>query len=101
MKVEENFYYAVLFDAYGPLLSCGQKQVLEDYLNENLTATEISENNGISRQAVKDSIDKALKKLENFENKLHMVKKLENLKKENQALKEKVMSLKGEKNGII
>lgn len=101
MKVEENIYYAVLFDVYAPLLSKGQQQVLKDYLYENFTASEISENQNVSRQAIKDCIDKALKKLVDFENKLHMIEKLEVLKKENQTLKEKIASLKGEKNGII
>lgn len=101
MRVEENIYYAVLFDVYAPLLSKGQQQVLQDYLYKNLTASEISENQNISRQAVKDCIDKALKKLEDFENKLHMKEKIESLQKENQILKEKVASLKGEKNGTI
>lgn len=93
MKVEENIYLAKLFDAYGALLSEGQQNVLAYYLNDDYTITEIAEILEISRQAVMDSINKAEKKLINYENKLQLVNKIDVLNQEIGKLKEK-LSLK-------
>ena len=90
MKVEENIYLAKLFDAYGALLSDGQKTMLSYYLDDDYTITEIAENLGISRQAVMDSITKAEKKLHAYEEKLQFVKKVDMLSEENAFLKEKL-----------
>lgn len=90
MKVEENIYLSKLFDAYGALLSEGQQKILSYYLNDDYTITEIAEILEISRQAVMDSINKADKKLRDFENKLQFVKKIDTLSEENALLKEKL-----------
>lgn len=90
MKVEENIYLAKLFDAYGSLLSEGQKNILSYYLNDDYTISEIAEILEISRQAVMDSINKADKKLRDYENKLQFVKKIDVLSEENALLKEKL-----------
>lgn len=79
MKLEENIRLSKLYDAYGPLLTESQQEITELYLFEGLTGSEIAENKNISRQAVKDAIDKAGRKLEEYELKLHFVEKLEKL----------------------
>lgn len=89
MKVEENVYLCKLFDAYGALLSSGQREILSLYLNDDLTLSEIAENLKISRQAARDSITKAELKLKSFEEKLCFLKKLEKLEKEIESLKSK------------
>ncbi len=89
MRIEENVYLCKLFDAYGELLSNGQKEILSAYLNDDLTLTEIAENLGISRQAARDSISKAEIKLKGFEEKLCFLKKVEKLEKEIESLKQK------------
>ena len=90
MKVEENIYLAKLFDAYGVLLSEGQQTVLAYYLNDDYTITEIAQILDVSRQAVMDSVNKAEKKLRNYEDRLQFVKKIEALNKEIQTLKSKI-----------
>lgn len=90
MKVEEQFYYAKLFDAYKPLLTQSQCKVIEDYLNDDLTVSEIAENNSITRQAVKDMVNKSLKKLKVYESKLHVVEKIELLEKRIENLERQV-----------
>ncbi len=87
MKVEENVYLGKLFDAYGKLLSKGQNKIMGDYLNDDLTLTEIAENLSVSRQAVLDSISKAEKKLLHYEKELGLVKKIDALEEENRQLK--------------
>ncbi len=87
MKVEENVYLCKLFDAYGELLSLGQKKILSYYLDNDLTLSEIAENLGISRQAIRDSILKAENKLRRYEEKLCFIKKIEAYQKEVENLK--------------
>ncbi len=87
MKVEENILLSSLYDAYGPLLSAGQRRVIESYLIDDLTISEIAENLHISRQAVLDGINKAEKKLYSLEKKLNFVSRIHSLEKEIENLK--------------
>ena len=75
MILDESVRLCLLNDFYGALLTENQQQVLDSYLNYNLPLVEISQNFGITRQAVLDTIKKATKKLEEFEKKLGMLKK--------------------------
>lgn len=75
MILDKSVRLCLLNDFYGTLLTENQQKVLDSYLNYNLPLVEISENLNITRQAVLDTIKKASKKLEEFENKLGMLKK--------------------------
>ena len=88
MKIEENLLLSRLFDAYGELLSKSQKDIMKDFLFFNLTNSEIAENRNVSRQAVKDAIDKASKKLSDYETKLHFLAKID-------ALEQKINNIEG------
>ena len=77
----------MLFDLYGGLLSDSQFEVMVDFLNNDLTISEVAENRGITRQAVKDMVSKVEKKLENFEQKLHFMERIERLEREIRSLK--------------
>ncbi len=87
MEIEKNIKLGKLFDAYGAILSQSQQDVLGEYLYYDLTGSEIAENKNISRQAVKDSLKKAIKKLEELEGRLHFVEKVETLTNEIEALR--------------
>ena len=80
MKLEENMRLNKLYDAYGALLSDAQKDVIEAYLFDDLTCSEISENKFVSSQAVKEALSKATKKLEEYDKKLNFIAKYEALK---------------------
>ena len=90
MKVEEKNIVSKLFDAYGGLLSEGQKEIMTSYIDDDLTVSEIAENLGVSRQAVKDSVNKAEKKLFDIEEKLLLVKRIDLLTEENEKLKKQL-----------
>ena len=90
MKVEENIILNKLYDAYGKLLSDGQQEIMASYLSFDLTVSEIAENMGVSRQAVKDSVSKAEKKLYAFEESLGLLKRIETLEEENEMLKKQL-----------
>lgn len=63
-----------LFDVYGELLTNYQKDVLSDFLKYNLSFSEIAENRKVSRQASFMVLNKCIKKLEDFEEKVGAVK---------------------------
>ncbi len=85
--MEKNVRLSLLFDLYGGLLSDSQFEVMVDFLNNDLTISEVAENRGITRQAVKDMVSKVEKKLENFEQKLHFMERIERLEREIRSLK--------------
>ena len=62
-----------LLDFYSELLSHKQKRIIEQYYNEDLSLSEIAENEGITRQGVSESIKRAEQNLCEFENKLHFI----------------------------
>jgi predicted DNA-binding protein YlxM (UPF0122 family) len=66
---------ALLYDFYGKLLTDKQQNIIELYYNQDLSLGEIAEENGISRQAIHDIIKRAETTLEEYEEKLGMLKK--------------------------
>jgi len=89
MSLEKNIELARLFDIYGELLSKNQYDIMYDFLNNDLTLSEVAQNREISRQAVKDVVSKVEKKLESYEEKLGFCEKLDELEAEIKRLKER------------
>ena len=87
--LEKRIYYIELLHAYGDLLSNAQLEILTDYLDCDLSLSEIADNRGISRAAVEDAIKKRMKKLDSFEETIGYVSKKENILKNTAVLKEK------------
>ena len=78
--MEEILYLINLYDYYGELLTIKQQQYFEQYYFDNLTLSEISENNDVSRNAVHKTIKEIEKKLYYYENILKLYKKSNNIK---------------------
>lgn len=74
MEIEKIIKISQLYDFYSELLSDKQKQYMNDYFFNDLSLTEISENYEISKQAVSNNIKRTIADLENFEEKLNLVK---------------------------
>ena len=64
-----------LLDFYGELLSDSRREAAELYYNEDLSLAEIAESAGITRQGVRDNIEKAKVQLTGFEEKLGLAAK--------------------------
>lgn len=83
---------SLLFDFYGSLLTDKKQKVMRLYHEENMSLSEIAEDCGISRAAIYDSLKKAEKQLQDYENKLGMVasyfERLETVKSIRQDLQE-------------
>ena len=69
--VEQN----LLYDFYGELLTAHQKEIYGEHILNDMTATEIAAEFGITRQAVHDMIRRCDKILADYEARLHLVAK--------------------------
>lgn len=72
----------LLFDFYGELLTQHQQRIYSDAVFNDLSLSELSESEGISRQGVHDLIKRCDKQLTAYENKLHLIEKFQRIKKE-------------------
>ena len=79
--MDEKIKISILCDLYGKLLTEKQFEFLNDYYNNDLSLSEIAENNDITRQAVRDIIKKGEKKLFEYEEKLLVMKRMLNQEK--------------------
>ncbi len=75
MEPENSIKISILLEIYGELLTRKQYDLLNDYYNNDLSLTEIAENENITRQAVRDNLKKGERKLFTFEEKLKIMKK--------------------------
>ena len=73
--MEELFYYTMLYDVYGSLLTDKQKIYFEEYYFNNLSLSELATRYNISRNAIHKQLKETINKLENYEEKLNIVKK--------------------------
>lgn len=64
---------ALLLDFYGGLLTGRQREFYDLYHNHDLSLSEIAENAGITRQAVRDALTRAEASLEELETQLELV----------------------------
>ena len=87
----------ILYDYYGELLTDKQREYFEDYYFNNLSLQEISENYGISRNAVHKSLKDIVNKLNYYEEILKLYEKGKEINKliENidENIKEKIKEL--------
>ena len=87
MKLIKDEYLTKLFDIYKNMLSDTQRVFMVDFIDNDLTISEIAENNQISRQAVNDAIKKAVAKMKSFEEMLGVLGRISALETEIARLK--------------
>ena len=73
--MEKKVEISMLWQIYGKLLTEKQYEYIDYYYNNDLSLSEIAENENITRQAVRDIIKKGEKKLFEYEEKLLFMKK--------------------------
>ena len=74
MQIDELTRYTKLLDCYGKLLSQKQYEVMDKYLNLDISESEMAELDNGSRQSIHDAITKAKKQLLQMEEKCDFVK---------------------------
>ena len=78
--IEKYINQGTLYDFYGRLLTVHQQRIYEDVVFNDLSLSEIAENEGISRQGVSDLIKRCNKSLISYEEKLGLIKKFDETK---------------------
>ena len=71
-----DLHFLRLWDIYNPLLTDNQREVTDLYFNCDLSLAEIAEQKGCSRQSVSDTLQKVRRQLEEYEEKLHILRML-------------------------
>lgn len=85
--MEKIVEQGLLYDFYGELLTEHQKKIYEDVVYNDLSLTEIANENGISRQGVHDLVKRCNHTLKEYEDKLHLVERFMNVKDNVEQLK--------------
>lgn len=80
-KVMQTYFY----DFYGELLTEHQRNIYEQFVLDDLSLSEIAQEEGISRQGVHDLVRRCDKTLEEYEGKLHLLSRF--LKTKEQIMK--------------
>ena len=89
MMIDETIALNRLFDYYGSLLTKRQQEVFEYYYHEDYSYQEIADLLNITRAAAYDNLKRAKESLYNYEEKLRFSKRLDDLIKSLQDLKDK------------
>ncbi len=78
--MDKRYRANLLLDFYGALLTDHAREFLRLRLEEDMSLQEIADSFGVSRQAVHDSITRSEKQLEEFELRLGLAKRFEDMK---------------------
>lgn len=73
MRMDSKYEISLLYDFYKEILNDSQKQVIELYVNDDLSLSEAAQILSISRQGVRDALNRATAKMRDMENKLHLL----------------------------
>lgn len=73
---QKDLDFSIYYDYYGKFLTEKQSNLFEMYYNDDLSLAEISSMMGITRQAVRDGLERARKKLLSMEDKLGLVQEV-------------------------
>lgn len=89
----QAYRMALLYDFYGDVLTDRQKEFYDLYYNEDLSLSEIAENNGITRQGVRDVIVRAEGILTDLEDKTGLIRRFHAMRKQLQQVQENADAL--------
>ena len=76
----KDYQISVLLDFYGQMLTEKQRDMVDYYYNDDLSLSEIAENEAITRQGVRDSIKRAESQLFLMEERLGLAKRFSQVK---------------------
>ncbi len=79
--MEKIVRQGLLYDFYGELLTERQREIYEDVVLNDMSLSEIADEQGISRQAVHDLIRRCDRILSGYEDKLRLIARFEETKR--------------------
>lgn len=92
--MEKIVEQGLLYDFYGELLTEHQRHIYEDVVFNDMSLSEIAEEQGISRQGVHDLVRRCDRLLASYEVKLQLIHKFNQTKKMVEEIKESAVSYK-------
>jgi len=81
-EIESIVNRDLLFDFYGDLLTEHQKRIFEAVVFDDRSVSEVAREEGISRQGISDLIRRAQEQMASYEEKLGLVRKFRQRRKE-------------------
>lgn len=84
--MEKIVEQGLLYDFYGELLNDHQKAIFESAVYNDMSLSEIADEQGISRQGVHDLLKRCSRTLEGYESKLHLVERFQKAKEKIQQI---------------
>lgn len=91
--MEKHVEISMLCQIYGKMLTDKQYEFINDYYNNDLSLSEIAENNNVTRQAVRDMIKKGENKLFELEEKLLFMDRMLKQDKQIQLILEQLQKI--------
>ena len=91
--MQDKFELSLLADYYGAFLTENQRKLISMNANEDLSLSEIAEIRGISKQGVRDTLQRGEKQLCDMEEKLGLIKRDRKLRGLLEELKTQVNAL--------
>lgn len=76
MEKRDRLFISTYNDYYGCLLTDYQRELIDGYYNLDMSLSELAEEHDISPQGVRDALKRAEKQLVSYEEKLGLVKKI-------------------------
>ncbi|HJA94087.1 MAG TPA: YlxM family DNA-binding protein [Candidatus Eisenbergiella merdipullorum] len=86
--MEKIVEQGLLYDFYGELLTPHQRRIYEDAVYNDLSLSEIAQEAGISRQGVHDLIKRCDRTLEEYESKLHLMRRFGEIRQKLERIRE-------------
>lgn len=83
-KIVEN---GILYDYYGAMLTPHQQRVYEESVYNDMSLTEIAQEEGISRQAVSDLLRRTTAQMRDYEERLGLIARLDGIKADCDSIK--------------
>ncbi len=74
--MKDKIETSLLLDYYGGMLTDRQREILRSYCDMDLSLSEISDEYFITRQAAQEIIARSVEKLNSYEDKLGLIKKI-------------------------
>lgn len=95
MTIEQREELIELYDVYCNLLTDKQREYFEEYYFDDLSISEIALNHEISRNAVHDQLKRVIANLEDYEEKLQLIRKFNDITKLNleENIEEKIIDI--------
>lgn len=94
MNLDKMIEVGQLFEQYKDLLTEKQREIVSLYYEEDYSLGEISENLNVSRQGVYDTLKRSEKTMKEYEQKLHLVSKLQKQEETINLIKDRIVDIR-------